>query len=142
MLFINQVEIFSCLLMTGLIWMVQLVHYPSFLYVDQRRFQEFSKFHQTKISLIVIPVMCVEALSHSLNYLMGDLNTLTVLDYLSTLSLVLIWSVTFFISVPCHRILSERYDERVIRKLVNTNWLRTFFWSLRSLLFLVNFGNS
>ena len=51
-----------CLLLTGLIWTVQLVHYPSFQFIEKDSFVEFEKFHQRKISILVIPLMILEVL--------------------------------------------------------------------------------
>lgn len=50
----------ATLLMTGLAWMVQLVHYPSFRYVEPRKFPEFHRFHSNRITLIAAPLMLAE----------------------------------------------------------------------------------
>jgi hypothetical protein len=49
----------------------------------------------------------------------------------------LIWLVTFFVQVPLHNQLSDGYDESTVHKLINTNWIRTALWSLKSLSSLV-----
>ena len=38
-----------------------------------------------------------------------------------------------FLSVPCHNALSRGKDETVIRRLVITNWPRTFLWTGKAL---------
>ena len=52
----------STFVMVGIIWIVQLVHYPSFAFVDVTRYIEFQTFHERNISFIVVPLMVVEAL--------------------------------------------------------------------------------
>ncbi|MBC61112.1 MAG: hypothetical protein CMP11_01545 [Zetaproteobacteria bacterium] len=128
------IEIFSCLMMTGVIWIVQLVHYPSFAYVAQDKFTDFEVFHQKRISLVVLPLMLTEFISHFCLYLMKPYPIFS-LESLSTFSLLGIWFVTFFMCVPCHSKLCQMYDKNLLRKLIYYNWLRTFFWSVRSFLF-------
>lgn len=122
-----------CLFMCGLIWLVQLVHYPSFRFVDKKNWLEFEKFHIRYISWIVMPVM------------FGELITAVLLglffkDALSILNLclfLLIWLSTITLSMPSHKKLSVKHDPREIEKLIKTNWPRTILWSLRSILLLV-----
>ena len=132
-MFSNQIEIVSCFFMTGIIWLVQLVHYPSFLYVDRNRFENFCRFHQQRISFIVIPAMCLELVANIWTYMQSSQSVLYIL---SSLALYAIWFITFFISMPYHRQLSRAFDKMAIRSLIRTNWLRTALWTVRSFLFL------
>ena len=65
-------HLFSTFFLTGLIWIVQLVHYPGFNFVDANDFVAFEKFHTNKISAIVIPLMFCELLTGAIyfSYLM------------------------------------------------------------------------
>jgi hypothetical protein len=116
-------------MLTGLIWMVQLVHYPSFQYVAEEQFVTFHHHHTTSISIIVMPLMIMElALSIWLSYSYG-----WNWRYLSPLLIVLaIWACTFFISVPLHGLLEKTKDTQVIADLVRTNWPRTILWTIKS----------
>ena len=121
----------SCFFMTGLIWLIQLVHYPSFQYVNPLQFIEFNHFHQKSISFIVTPIMFIELLTGlSLLFLFPQTSIFLMLFCL----LVPIWIFTLFLSVPLHRTLLKGYNSNAIRQLVLTNWLRTSLWSFRSLL--------
>lgn len=140
MAILQNLEIYSCLIMTGVIWLVQLVHYPSFLFVETSRFTEFERFHQKRISLIVLPLMVTEILSHmTLLYFRGI--SLNPLNLLSTLAIILIWTVTFFVCLPCHHRLTDGYVQKTILSLIKANWARTFLWSLRSILFFFAANN-
>ena len=44
----------------GLIWTVQLVHYPAFRYIQEGQFTAFQHFHMQGITLIVLPLMLAE----------------------------------------------------------------------------------
>ena len=131
-MFSNQIEIVSCFFMTGIIWLVQLVHYPSFLYIDRNRFESFCRFHQQRISFIVMPAMCLELVANIWTYMQSSQS---VLYLLSSLALYAIWLITFFISMPYHRQLSQAFDKMAVLSLIRTNWLRTLLWTVRSCLF-------
>lgn len=122
-------HIFACFLMTGLIWIVQLVHYPSFKYVSETNFSDFSAFHKNSITLIVLPLMFLE-LGTSFFILEKSWKVINVV------SVLILWISTFVFSVPCHNQLSQGKNLDIINKLVKTNWIRTIVWSLRSVGFL------
>lgn len=124
------IHFLSCLFLTGLIWTVQLVHYPSFMYISDFSFQQFSSFHQKKISLIVGPLMALELVTGII--LIAENNHYVLL--INFLGILLTMAATILISMPLHRILTRRKAYPVIKKLVSTNWIRTFLWSGRSLL--------
>ena len=129
--FFLDLEFACCFFMTGLIWVIQLVHYPSFRFAEKNQFLEFSAFHQRRISWIVAPVMTAE-LTFNLYNLGWRFESEPYLALISTVCLVLIWVVTFFVSVPCHSQLNHGYDEDAVTRLIRTNWLRTALWSVRS----------
>lgn len=121
-------QIFSCLFLTGLIWTVQLVHYPSFNYIDRNQFLDFHEQHTSKITYVVAPIMGLELLTGIVLFASGEW------IWLWNLILILLtWITTGLISVPIHQRLSKIFNEKDIRKLVCTNWIRTALWSIRSL---------
>ena len=121
-------EIFELLISSGLfilIWIIQYLHYPSFLFVDQKVFPEFEAFHTRRISVIVIPLMISELI-------LLIFNPRPIL----VVTVSLIWLSTFLLQVPCHNRLKHGYDERIIKKLIQTNWIRTMLWTLKFLYLL------
>ena len=117
--------------MMGLIWFVQLVHYPLFEAVGPDHFVAYESAHQRRTSWVVGPLMGVEGLSAlaiaaALRDEIGLALTLAGLALLAV-----IHASTVMLQVPAHRRLSERYDGDVVRRLVRTNWVRTIGWSLR-----------
>jgi hypothetical protein len=125
-------QIVSTLMLTGVIWTIQLVHYPSFIYVADENFIEFESHHSKSISFIVVPLMIIELVT-AVFLLYTNTNYMLVINLLLVL---LIWMVTFFLSVPCHKILIKKKCLLTIQKLINTNWLRTTFWSIKSIIFI------
>lgn len=115
--------------LVGLIWVIQLVHYPTFSYVDNSDFLKFHAHHSNSISIIVLPLMLIElALAIYLAY-QGQWNFAALIPLLFVL---LIWASTFFIQVPLHQKLGQRKDLILIQKLVSTNWIRTIFWTIKA----------
>lgn len=126
-LLINLVASFF---LCGLIWIVQLVHYPFFKYVSGENFEEAMGFHRKKISLIVVPVMFAELLSSFwLAFFSSSYSNYHITGFLIVL---LIWGVTFTIQVPLHGKLSQSVDQQLIDKLVRSNWIRTALWSTKA----------
>ena len=126
-------NVISAFLLTGVIWTIQIVHYPSFHYIDKLSFTNFHHFHERRISIIVMPLMLIELTTSTALYIN---NMSSIVFALNLLIVVLIWCSTFFIQVPIHSILSQEKDKKLIEKLVNTNWIRTFLWSMRMLLII------
>ncbi|WKN40851.1 hypothetical protein [Tunicatimonas pelagia] len=119
--------------LTGLIWVVQLVHYPGFRYIDHTQFNDFQRHHMQSISYIVAPLMLAEV-AFTVWLQIEFWNKSEV--YLATIASVLlmvVWVVTFSISAPIHgKLATDGYDRQLINKLVSTNWIRTFAWSARA----------
>lgn len=124
------------LAMVGVIWYVQLVHYPLFSFVDPRRFAPFERAHQRATTLIVAPLMIGEALL-SFAWLWVRPASVSLVAAAAGLMLVLgIWLSTFLLQVPAHKRLSCGYDAGVHRFLVLSNWARTLPWTVRGALLL------
>jgi hypothetical protein len=125
---------FATLFMTGVIWFVQLVHYPLFAGVGEADFAAYEVRHASLTTLVVMPPMVIELLSAAL-LLIRRPAIVTLPEAWSGLGLVtLIWVSTAFLQVPLHNTLGNGFDATAHHSLVYGNWLRTVAWSLRSLL--------
>ncbi|WP_428235309.1 hypothetical protein [Gracilimonas sp.] len=123
------INTFSSFFMVGLIWTVQLVHYPSFHFVGTDNFSAFQHHHVHSIDKIVIPVMVAEITSSfGLAWIDGWFSLNAVGFYI----VVLIWAATGIFSVPAHSELEKSKDDSAIKKLVTTNWVRTVLWTVKS----------
>jgi len=121
--------------MTGLIWIIQIVHYQSFRFIAEANFREFEKFHCNRITPIVMPAMLLELGSalYILAYLDQD-NYFAI----SFALLILIWISTFFIQSLIHGKLLTQFSQSNIELLIKTNWVRTALWSTRLLILFFN----
>ncbi len=121
----------STLGMVGLIWFVQVVHYPLFSSVDRHTFPSFERRHVALTTWVVAPLMFVEAVSSAwlVWHRPAFIHQSTI--YWGALWLGIAWVSTALLQVPCHKLLRNHYDSQVHRRLVATNWIRTAAWSIR-----------
>ena len=124
--------------MVGLIWFVQVVHYPLFTGVGEQGWAEYSRRHQRLTTLVVGPVMLCELATCAM-LLATRPGPLTITG---AVLLALVWASTFFVQVPLHGRLGKGHDAAVMRRLVATNWVRTALWSARGLVALALFSPS
>lgn len=126
------VQLFSTFAMTGLIYLIQFVHYPLFDRVDAERFAQFEADHSNRITFIVLPLMTAEL--GTAGYLAAIRSSSPDrLIWFVLFGLVLaIWASTFLLSVPEHTRLMRGFDAAAHRRLVVTNWPRTILWTVRS----------
>jgi hypothetical protein len=124
----------STLMMAGLGWFVQLVHYPLFAHVGEKNFGRFEKEHVRRTTWIVAPLMTAEAATAIglVFFLWG--RQYRGLTLLGLLLLVVIWASAAFIQVPCHKKLDKGLDLPTAHRLVRTNWIRTAAWTARGVL--------
>ena len=130
------VNLFISSFMLGLILVTQIVSYPLFLKVEVSNFSIFHDDYVNRISFIAVPVMLGELFISTLVYFYFN----TYLGFIILLSTILIFISTFIIQVPLHNKLKLANNRKHIIKLVNTNWIRTLLWLVKSIFsFLIIF---
>lgn len=118
-----------------LIWLVQLVVYPSFAFVSEDRFAAFHAAYTRRVSFVVIPLMVGQVGLHAA-IVTAEPSALRI----SAAALAgAAWVLTFALAVPCHRDLAGGKSDETIRRLVFANAWRTAVWSLA---FLATLGAS
>lgn len=123
--------------LVGLIWMVQVVHYPLFNDVGDENYSRYQQRHQNNISLIVGPVMLIELATAILLIWVIDERIDKTLVYMGLGLVLLVWLSTALIQVPCHEKLARGFDPVAYRWLVNSNWIRTIAWTARGWIVIV-----
>jgi hypothetical protein len=124
----------STFFMTGVIWFVQVVHYPLFSGIGQADFSLYEQRHRVLTTWVVGPSMLIEAATAVLLFWLRPVEILTWQLGTGLALIAIIWLSTAFLQVPCHELLSKGFDSSVHKRLVSTNWIRTAVWSLRALL--------
>ncbi len=110
-----------------LIWMVQLIVYPSFLFYTPKNLISWHKKYTPKITVIVAPLMFLQVI-------LNTLNAFFRCNYLAIFILIfiaLIWLITFLYFVPLHQKIETNKISRIqLKRLVKFNWIRTILWSI------------
>ena len=107
-----------------LIWVIQLVIYPSFKYISDQNFSKWHKNYCNIIGFFVIPLMLFQLIE----------SVILVIDFRGVLNFAVViisWALTFTVFVHIHKKLSnEGNNKDIINTLLRLNWLRVFLWSL------------
>lgn len=130
-LFIIKTALFLTGFFTGLIWFVQIIHYPLFLHIAPNNFTNFEQRHTKLTGLLVAPTMVAE-LIFGIGF--WYFSSPSIWNHLALVLLFIVWLSTFLIQVPIHQKLSQERNESQIKKLINTNWIRTICWTGRAII--------
>ncbi len=118
--------------MAGLIWFVQIVHYPLFKHVGNPEFPRYEQEHTRRTGWLVSAPMLIEfSLAAALAFWLGG-----ALAWGGLGMLMIIWLSTATRQVPLHQRLLRGFDQTAHKQLVRSNWVRTIGWSLRAILAL------
>lgn len=115
--------------MVGIIWFVQVVHYPLLAVVPVESAREVAAQHQTRTGRVVMAPMAVE----------GATTLWLMFDRPAEVHWLLAWTAgvcvavalvsTVVLSVPRHGLMASQPTETIGRELVVTNWPRTVAWT-------------
>lgn len=111
--------------MGGVIWMVQLVHYPLFALVGEAGWRAYEVAHQRRITWLVGPLM-LSAAALSLALLAERGGALAAANAALACGLLL---ATVLVYAPLHGRLAHGFDAALLARLVRLNWLRTAAWT-------------
>ena len=118
--------------MFGVIWMVQVVHYPLMRYVSGEQFARFETAHRIRISWVVGPLMAVEGVC-VLGFLFAPPAGLSWwLPWVGAGMEAIAIGTTVFVSAPLHERLNAHFDPAALHRLIATNWIRTIAWTGRA----------
>lgn len=137
MSFIFLLNLVLAFIAVGLIWTIQLVHYPTMRFIPKERFVEYHNFHSIRISFLAIPLMVTELGTSLILFYQNYNNAIQTIFLINLVIVALIWLSTFLIQVPLHNALSKEKQSEKLSKLICTNWIRTILWTARSILMIL-----
>jgi len=127
--------------MTGVIWIIQFVHYPIFDSIERgdgdAAWRRFGERHRSSISYVVGPFMLVEGVTGIWLVVDPPGDAGIVLPLVAAALMAVAYGVTAFVSVPLHERLTPSWNSDAHRRLVSTNWWRTAAWTVRALVLVV-----
>ena len=135
--FVLRLHAFSTVFMVGLIWFVQIVHYPMFANVGASAFAQYEQIHQRLTTWIVGPPMLIELATAIVLIRFRPPGISPALLWTGAGLLVVIWLSTACLQVPAHNQLMTGFAQEPYQRLVQTNWIRTIAWTARGILALM-----
>lgn len=126
----------ATLFMCGVIWFVQVVHYPLLANVGPAQFAAYEAAHRDAIFWVVAPPMAMEALTALLLLWQSPDGVARKYLWIGLALLAMIWASTWLFQIPQHNRLRQGFDPHAHRVLIRSNWIRTIGWSVRSVLML------
>lgn len=129
-------QLFATSAMTGLIWFVQVVHYPLLQAVGPGEFVAYEAEHVRLTTFVVAPLMLLEAATALWMVRARPAFVSRAQAWTGAALLALLWASTAFLSVPRHEELRLGFDSSAHAALVATNWIRTAAWTARAGLLL------
>jgi len=109
-----------------LIWMVQLLIYPSFKHFSPTALLKWHSRYTLHMALIVIPLMFGQLIV----YVIQVFQEQSLFNVFGMLVVFILWISTFLQFVPLHqKISNSSFSERTLALLVSRNWIRVALWT-------------
>ncbi|HEX5633768.1 MAG TPA: hypothetical protein VFX50_11075 [Gemmatimonadales bacterium] len=124
-------------MLIGLSFTIQLVHYPLFARVGAAAWPAYAAEHATRIGIIVLPWMALEAASGAWLALHPPAGLSRPLIWAAAALVAGTWLLTLLLNGPLFSRLAAGWDPALHRTLVLANWPRTVLWVARGTLLLV-----
>lgn len=123
--------------MVGVIWTVQLVHYPMLAAMSELVPSTAATDHQRRISWVVGPLMAAEGATALVLLVDRPASMGWLSAWLAAALLGVALLSTIVVQVPLHSRLAAGHDDATARRLITSNWLRTIAWTARGLVLAV-----
>lgn len=119
----------ATLFLMGMIWTIQIVHYPLFAAVGTEAFADYEAAHSARITWLIVVPWALQGATTAALLLAPPPGVPRWLVWLAAVLAALTVVVTIAASVPAHGQLAGGFDAAAHARLVSTNWLRTTAWS-------------
>ena len=106
-----------------IIWIVQIIIYPSFKFTSAELFKKWHDKYCFRVGFFVLPLMITQLL-------VGIINLKSDGDWFNFSIVSLTWISTFLISAPIHSKLKKfGKSDNALDQLIKTNWIRVALWT-------------
>jgi len=121
--------------MAGVIWLVQLAHYPLFAAVGDAASRGWFVRNQRATAIVVVPPMLLEGATAAAVALAPPPGVSRPAALAGLALVAVAWLSTAIVQMPLHaRLGQDGHDPATIARLVGSNWVRTIAWSTRAAL--------
>lgn len=118
----------ATLWLAGMIWTIQVVHYPLFDLVGGE-FVAYETAHSSRISFLLLGPWAVQGVTTAWILLARPVGVPSWMVLTAAAFAAATVAVTVFVSVPQHDVLGDGFDAVAHATLVRTNWWRVVAWS-------------
>lgn len=129
-------HIVSTILMAGIAWFIQIVHYPLFAKVGKEYFQEYIKGHSFFTTFVVTPIMLTELSTGGILLFRHPEENAFLIGFIF---LAVIWFTTFILQVPRQNTLGRGFNQTAFEELIFASCIRTSMWTIRMVVFVFFF---
>lgn len=129
-------ETAATIFMSGVLWTMQLLNYPLLGLVGRDAFTGYETAHNRRFGLVVVPGVLAAA-AGAIGLLAIQPQQIPLWAPACELGLVVAVIVsTAVLQGRQHAALAQGFDERILRLLVRSNWIRVIAWSAAGVLAL------
>lgn len=122
--------------MTGLVWFVQVVHYPLFANVGSESFREYHAQHVRRTQFVVMLPMVLE-LVLAIYISVGKQGLDLALGLAGVMCISLVWLMTGVRQLKDHEALSKGFNEEAQARLLKGNFWRSVVWLGHSVIVMI-----
>ena len=120
-------HVISTFMWFGIIWFVQLIHYPLLYQLGHRAESE----HYRRTMPLAVSLLSVELVTGTLLLWIRPATIPLTPVVIGLALLAAIWISTWSVCVPCHQKLHTRKNIHLYQRLMSANLFRAILWSLR-----------
>jgi len=124
---------FATWVMVGVIWFVQIVHYPLYKKIKEG-FSSYERMHLCRTSYLLGPILLAEMVTALFLVGYAPAGSMVELAAYNLVLLILIWIVTLLFQISQHQKLAIRFSLHQHKLLLLTNWIRVVLWTIRGLI--------
>jgi len=127
----------ATLVMVGVIWFVQHVHYPLLATFTVESAPQVALEHQRRTGHVVGLPMAVEGFSTLALLVVRPDDVSVIWPWIGAVLLAVALGSTVLLSVPLHTRMANSPQADTARRLVSTNWPRTIAWTMRGVVGII-----
>jgi len=125
------VHVILTALLTGLIWSLQIVYFPSMVGWQQESFKDLQTVGLLRTGIVLLPLMLFEGISAGLLLMFCPRGVPAWFMWVGMGLIAGIWLSSYFILYAAQARLDLGWDAQTHAQLVDGNWVRTVLWTVR-----------
>lgn len=127
------VQVLTTWTLLGILWFVQVVHYPLFRRIKEN-FVQYERANLRKTAALLLPLLFIDLITNVMLVISLEKGPYTFLISFALAMNIITWFSAFFFQIEQHHELSMHFSKNIIHKLVKTNWVSTIAWTVKAAL--------